>query len=117
MASRTTKAAQARRAALLTYCRIAPEELDAAESALIDSLYGAALAYLTQSGVAEPEADSPRRAQYDLLVDALVLEAYDRRDMMSVGGAVQENPAFRRILNQLKLSGPPVRGGGPGETQ
>ena len=41
-------------------------------------------------------------AQYDLCVDHLVLEAYDHRG--PVEGAA-ENPAFRRMLNQLKMSG------------
>lgn len=114
MAGRKTKAFEARIAALLAYCRISQEELDASELALLMGMYDAARSYLTQSGVAEPAADGPRRAQYDLMVNALVLDAYDRRDMTLTGCTVQESPAFRRILNQLKLS-EPVSAGDAGE--
>lgn len=112
MTGRKTKASQARWAALLTYCRISQEELDEAETALLVGLYDAARAYLVQSGVSEPPEGSPRRAQYDLLVNALVLDAYDRRDMTLTAASVRDNPAFRRILNQLKLS---ETASGPGE--
>lgn len=43
-------------------------------------------------------------AQYDLVVNAMVLDAWDRRDMTEASGQVTENPAFRRLLNQLKLT-------------
>ena len=95
-----------RRAALLAYCRI--DELDAGEAALLESLYGAAVAYMEQAGVSEPAEGTPRRAQYDLAVNYLVLNSYDQRDPIVTGTIVEENPAFRRIMNQLKLTEPVV---------
>lgn len=93
-----------RKAALLAYCRIeAP--LETGESAMVDGFYYAAMSYMEQAGVSEPEAGTPRRAQYDLCVNYLVLDSYQRRDV-SIAGAVVENPAFRRLLNQLKLTEP-----------
>ena len=95
-----------RKAALLAYCRI--DELDAGEAALLESLYGAAVAYMEQAGVSEPAEGTPRRAQYDLAVNYLVLNSYDQRDPIVTGTIVEENPAFRRIMNQLKLTEPVV---------
>lgn len=34
----------------------------------------------------------------------MVLDAWDRRDMTEASGQNTENPAFRRVLNQLKLT-------------
>lgn len=94
----------ARRKSLLAYCRI--DAVETGEAALIQTLYDSALGYMDQAGVSEPAAGTPRRAQYDLCVNYLVLDAYDRRDMTITGTTVAENPAFRRIMNQLKLSEP-----------
>ncbi len=94
----------ARKAELLAYCRI--DAVETGEAALIQTLYDSALGYIDQAGVSEPAAGTPRRAQYDLCVNYLVLDAYDRRDMTITGTTVAENPAFRRIMNQLKLSEP-----------
>lgn len=89
---------------LLAYCRIDdPEEW---ERPMIEELYGAATAYMSQAGVSEPEEGTPRRAQYDLCVNALVLDGYERRDMTVTGTIVADNPAFRRTINQLKLTEP-----------
>lgn len=95
-----------RRAALMAYCRI--DELDSGEAALLESLYGAAVAYMDQAGVSEPKEGTPRRAQYDLAVNYLVLDAYDQRDTAITGTIVADNTAFRRIMNQLKLTEPVV---------
>ena len=94
----------ARKAELLAYCRI--DAVETGEAALIQTLYDSALGYMDQAGVSEPAAGTPRRAQYDLCVNYLVLDAYDRRDLTITGTTVAENPAFRRIMNQLKLSEP-----------
>lgn len=108
MAARRTKADAARRAALLAYCRIAPGDLTAEEETLLEGLYGYAAGYMAQAGVAEPEEGTPRRAQYDLCANALVLDAWDRRDISFVGTSTAENPSFWRLLNQLKLTEPDV---------
>lgn len=92
-----------RQVTLKAYCRIDAEET--CDDALIQGLYDSAVNYMEQAGVRIPAADSGRRAQYDLCINYLVLDAYDRRDMM-LSGALTENPAFRRIMNQLKLTEP-----------
>lgn len=95
-----------RKAELVAYCRI--DDLDAGEEALLDMLYDAAVAYMDQAGVSKPEEGSDRRRQYDLAVNYLVLSSYDQRDMVITGAIVADNPAFRRIMNQLKLTEPVV---------
>ena len=60
---------------------------------------------MTNAGVREPEEGTPRRAQYDLCINFMVLRDFDLRDAQ-VDGAIQDNPAFRRLLNQLKLTEP-----------
>lgn len=96
---------EARWAALKAYCRI--DELTPDEDTLLASLYHSAISYMKQAGVSEPEADSPRRAQYDLCVSAMVLDAWDNRGTAS-GGTIYDNPAFRRRLSQLKFTEPIV---------
>ena len=93
-----------RLAALLAYCRI--EDPDRADLMTLEGLYQAAVGYLTNAGIAEPPAGTPRRAQYDLCVNHLVLDGFDRRDITLDARAVRtvENPAFRRLVNQLKLT-------------
>ena len=95
---------EARKAALMAYCRI--DALEEGEDALLQGLYEAAVSYLEQAGVSEPEEGTARRAQYDLCVNYLVLDGYDRRDVTITGTIVSANPAFRRMLTQLKLTEP-----------
>nr|DAP02127.1 MAG TPA: hypothetical protein [Caudoviricetes sp.] len=61
---------------------------------------------MAQAGVGEPVSGSLRRAQYDLCINYLVLDGYDRRDTTVTGAAVTDNPAFRRLITQLKLTEP-----------
>ena len=95
---------EARRASLLAYCRI--EEPTAEELLTLEGLYDAAVGYLEQAGVSEPEEGTPRRAQYDLCVNYIVLDAMDRRERTITGAIVAANPAFRHLINQLKLTEP-----------
>lgn len=95
-----------RMASLMAYCRI--DDRDAEQTVLLESLYVAAVAYMEQAGVSEPMEGTLRRAQYDLAVNYLVLDAYDQRETAFSGTVVADNPAFRRILNQLKLTEPVV---------
>lgn len=95
---------EARKAALMAYCRI--DALEEGEEALLQGLYEAAVSYMEQAGISEPEEGTARRAQYDLCVNYLVLDGYDRRDVTITGTIVSENPAFRRMLTQLKLTEP-----------
>lgn len=90
-----------RRAALLAYCRI--DELAPEEEPVFEVIYQAAVAYMEQAGVAEPEEDSPRRGMYELCVNALVLDSWDRRGTAAEAKSpAGENRSFRLMLNQLK---------------
>lgn len=96
-----------RRASLLAYCRI--DELEPEDEGLLEVLYSSAVSYLEQAGVSEPEAGTPRAAQYSLCVNALVLDAWDRRGTSASERGTYttvENRAFRLLLNQLKLTEP-----------
>lgn len=87
---------------LMAYCRI--DALEAGDELLLQGFYGAAVSYMEQAGVSEPKAGSSRRDQYDLCVNAMVLDAWDHRDTKEPSNQVAENQAFRRRLNQLKFS-------------
>ena len=93
-----------RKAALLAYCRI--DELSGDDTALLESLFSDAVAYMEEAGVNQPAGNARRTAQYDQCVNALVLDAWDHRGTQTAGQALVENPAFRRRLNQLKLTEP-----------
>ena len=92
-----------RRASLLAYCRI--EEPTAQELLTLESLYDAAVGYLEGAGISQPAPGTPRGAQYDLAVNFMVLRDFDLRDA-EVTGTIQDNPAFRRLITQLKLTEP-----------
>ena len=93
-----------RKSALLAYCRI--DELSGDDAELLESMYFDAVDYLAGAGVSAPEKGSGRAAKYDQCVNALVLDAWDHRGTQTAGQALVENPAFRRRLNQLKLTEP-----------
>ena len=95
-----------RRRALAEYCRVDDDD------PLLDGFFAAAAGYM----VREPDSGSPRAAQYDLCVNYLVLDMYDRRDVSFAGTVVADNPAFRRMMNQLKLS-EPVSNSGTGSEE
>ena len=91
-----------RLAALTAYCRI--DELGPGDYELLHSLYSVAVAYMSAAGVSCP--DSPeRRAAYDLCVNYLLSDAWDRRSR-ELSSATAENRAFRSLLNQLKFTEP-----------
>lgn len=94
------------KARLMAYCRI--DVLEEGEEALLREFYDAAVSYMEQAGISEPKEAAPRRAQYDLCVNAMVLDSWDHRDMKEPVNQVTENAAFRRRLNQLKFSEPTV---------
>ncbi len=97
-----------RRASLLAYCKLTELADDPEVEALLPALYEAAVGYLAGAGVAPPPPDTPRAAQYDLAVNYLVLDGWERREASLAGTAVADNPAFRRLINQLKLTEPGV---------
>ena len=92
---------------IAVYCHV---EADDAE---LPGFVDTAAAYLADAGVREPQDGSPRYAKYLQCVKYLALDLYDRRDA-AVEGALSDNPAFRRMLNQLKLT-EPVPESGTGE--
>ena len=92
-----------RRARLLAYCRI--EEPTDEELLTLEGLYDAAVGYMEGAGISTPASGTPRCAQYDLCVNFMVLRDFDQRDAQ-VSGTVSDNPAFRRLINQLKLTEP-----------
>lgn len=93
-----------RQTALLAYCKLTELADDPEVEALIPALYDAAVGYMAGAGIAPPEAGTARAAQYDLCVNAMVLDGWERREVSLVGTTVAENPAFRRLINQLKLT-------------
>lgn len=97
-----------RRAGLLAYCKLTELADDPEVQALIPVLYDAAVGYMENAGVGVPEDGTLRRAQYDLCVSYLVLDAWERRETSVVATVVADNPAFRRLITQLKLTEPGV---------
>ena len=94
-----------RRAALLAYCHLTELADDPDVVLLIPLYYEAAVGYMEDAGVTEPREGTSRRARYDLCVNAMVLDSWEHRDTKEPT-ATAENPAFRRLLNQLKLTEP-----------
>lgn len=97
-----------RLAGLLAYCKLTELADDPEVAALIPTLYDAVVGYMENAGVGVPEPGTPRAAQYDLVVNYLVLDAWERRETTMVATVVADNPAFRRKLKQLQLTEPEV---------
>lgn len=97
-----------RKAELLAYCKLTELADDPEVQLLIPALYDAAVGYMANAGVSPPEAGTARAAQYDLCVNYLVLDMWERRETAVVATVVADNPAFRRMINQLKLTDPEV---------
>ena len=92
---------------LLAYCKLTELADDPEVQMLIPAFYEAAVGYMEGAGITEPAADTARRAQYDLCVNAMVLDAYDRRGAQTEG-SVGDNPMLRKMITQLKLTEVPV---------
>ena len=92
---------------IAAYCKVDAD--DAELPGYIDAAEG----YLLSGVCSKPEDGTPRFAQYLQCVKYLALDLYDRRDT-AVEGALSDNPAFRRLINQLKLT-EPVPDSGTGE--
>ena len=93
-----------RQASILSYCRIddpTPEDL-----ALLEGFYADAVSYMEGAGVAEPLPGLVRLAQYNICVNALVLDAWENRGVQCADKSFPDNKAFRRRLNQLKRTEP-----------
>lgn len=90
-----------RKAQLLAYCRLDGGELTEEEHLLLETLYGAAVAYMIDAGVSVP-TEKNRLFRFDLVVNSMVLHAWDHRDLSEPVAVA--NPFMRHILNQLKLT-------------
>lgn len=88
-----------RKGLLLAYCRLDGEELTEEEHGLLELFFHSAVDYV---GISEP-TERGRRAKFDLVVNAMVLDAWDHRDMKEYTPTLP-NPALRNLLNQLKLT-------------
>ena len=84
-------------AKLMAYCHI--DFLGPGEDELLEEIYKAARSTIYSAG---PDGLWSEDA-FHLCIYALVLDAWDRRSA-TVNAAVIENPAFRRRLNQLKMT-------------
>ena len=93
-----------RRASLLAYCKLAEFGEDPEVLALLDTFHGAAEGYLAQAGISPPTEGTTRRAQYDLCINYLTLNFWDNRDTIYTGTVTVDNPVFRRMVNQLKMT-------------
>ncbi len=93
-----------RRATLLAYCKLEEFEDDPEVMALLETFYAAASGYMAEAGISLPPEGTLRQAQYDLCVNYLVLDGWDKRDVSIASAAAADNPVFRRMLNQLKLT-------------
>lgn len=93
-----------RKASLLAYCKLTELADDPEVEALIPAFYEAAVGYMDGAGVTEPQEGTARRAQYELCVNAMVLDSWEHRDLKEPASQVGENVVFRRMLNQLKLT-------------
>lgn len=89
---------------LLAYCKLTELADDPEVQMLIPAFYEAAVGYMDGAGVTEPKEGTARRAQYDLCVNAMVLDSWEHRDLKEPASQVSENVVFRRMLNQLKLT-------------
>lgn len=89
---------------LLAYCKLTELADDPEVQMLIPAFYEAAVGYMDGAGVTEPQEGTARRAQYDLCVNAMVLDSWEHRDLKEPASQVSENVVFRRMLNQLKLT-------------
>lgn len=97
-----------RKASLLAYCHLTELADEPEVKTLLPALYDAAVGYMENAGVSPPEAGTARAAQYDLCVNYLVLDGWERREVSMAATVVSDNPAFRRLINQLKLTEPGV---------
>ena len=92
------------KARLISYCKI--DELTEDDLNDLNRFYFGAVSYMTNAGISEPKEGTPRRAQYDGLVDALVLDKWDHRGRQVVGQELKDNPAFTDEIIQLQSTEP-----------
>ena len=95
------------KAQVLAYCR--EPEPDAESLLVLNQAWDSSAAYLEGAGVTQPPAENTARTALGLSVMLpMVLDEYDPRGAQFTESKLQDNPAFRRRLNQLKLTEPPM---------
>ena len=92
------------KARLISYCKI--DELSEDDLNDLKRFYFGAVSYMTNAGISEPKEGTPRRAQYDRLVDAPVRDEWDRRGRQVVGQELKDNPVFTDEIIQLQSTEP-----------
>lgn len=92
-----------RKAVLMAYCKL--DDLSDADAKLLARFYAGAVEQLAKAGVSQPAEGTGRAAQYDGLVDAIVLDNWDNRGTQTEI-TMPENRAFRLSLNQMKQTEP-----------
>ena len=95
------------KAQVLAYCR--EPEPDTADLMVLNQAWDSAKSYLEGAGVSQPPAENTaRRSLWLSVMLAMVLDEYDQRGGQFEQGKLQDNSVFRRKLNQLKLTEPPL---------
>ena len=90
-------------AQVLAYCR--EPEPDEADLLVLHQAWDNAAAYLAEAGVSQPPAvNAARTALWLGVMLPMVLDGYDQRGAQFTEGKLQDNPVFRRKVNQLKLT-------------
>ncbi len=87
------------------YC--AAQNADDADMLNLNDAWDSAQSYLAGAGVTEPERSSGTWPLWFQVMKALTLDGFDQRGAQFDQGKLQDNSAFRRQLNQLKLSALP----------
>ena len=94
------------KARLMSYCHI--DELSKDDENDLTRFYYGAVSYMENAGISTPEENTLRRAQYDNLVDALVLDKWDHRGSQIVGQELKDNPTFINEILQMEATEPEV---------
>lgn len=90
---------QDRLAEIADYCKVDADDTQ------LEGFVLTAAGYLDGAGVSEPQDGTLRAEQYIQCIKYLTLDQYDQRGGMAEG-KMEENPTFRKMLNQLKLTEP-----------
>ena len=91
---------ETRKLELMAYCHL--DDLSKEDELLLESFFYGAEEYLLGADVPEPK-NTGKKAIYDLVVNAMVNDAWDNR-RSTVTGQLFENPVWNRMKNQLKFS-------------
>lgn len=92
---------------VLAYCQ--EPEPDEGDLMVLNQAWDSAKSYLEGAGVTQPPgSNTARTALWLSVMCAMVLDEYDQRGGQFTEGKLQDNPVFRRKLNQLKLTEPPM---------